>query len=205
MIVKAGRDLGPDAAATARRLAAGIAVWAALAIAIASLTEMNNLLLAAMLLIPLIGGTALIFWQPISGIVRAIPLHALIGLQVYRIAGAVFLYIYFVPDLLERGFALNAGWGDVLTGVLALPVAWLAYRKAPGYTMAVVAWCAVGIGDLILAMASAQIYGPGIVQLFPLNVVPIFLGPPFGILLHIVVLYRLWADAKQPAVTPATT
>ena len=87
-----------------------------------------------------------------------------------------------------RGFALNAGWGDVLTGVLALPVGTMVMRRMSGHGVALVLWSIIGIGDLILAPVSAWLYGAQDLVTFPLNSIPLFLGPPLGILLHIVTL-----------------
>ena len=126
-----------------------------------------------------------------------VPTHRLVFLQVYRVAGGVFVYAYYVGDeALSRGFALNAGWGDVLTGLLAVPVGVLVMRRVRGHAVALVLWSLVGIGDLILAPVSARLYGALELDTFPFNTIPLFLGPPLGILLHVVALRTCWLRGR---------
>src|SRR5207302_8825749 len=67
----------------------------------------------------------------ISPSVRAsllgMPMPFLIGLNVWRVAGGFFLLLA-AEGRLGGPFPYSAGWGDIITGVLALPVAWLALR-----------------------------------------------------------------------------
>lgn len=136
---------------------------------------------------PLLIFTALSFVDPLRSWLKTVPVHWLALLQVYRVAGALFLYLYYTGFDLSRGFALNAGWGDVLTGVIAIPAALLLMKKRYGIWPLVIL-CAVGIGDLILAPLSAYLYGAGQLSSFPLNMIPLFTGPPLGISLHILSL-----------------
>jgi hypothetical protein len=53
------------------------------------------------------------------------------------------------------------------------------------------AWSAFGILDLIVAPTAAAIFGfeaAGQTPGFPITTIPLFFGPPFGILIHIVTL-----------------
>src|SRR5262252_1508784 len=58
----------------------------------------------------------------IAAALDAIPASWLVGLQVYRVLGAVFLARWAAGQL-PAEFALPAGTGDVLVGLLALPAA----------------------------------------------------------------------------------
>ena len=111
----------------------------------------------------------------------------------------MFLYLFWAEGSLSWGFARNAGWGDVAVGTTApLVAAMLATRHR--LTRPVLwAWCVLGILDLIVAPVSARLYGPGALGDFPLSVIPLFLGPPLGILLHLAVLR---ADHLQARARP---
>jgi hypothetical protein len=75
------------------------------------------------LLIPLaVAGIALWQSESIARLVAAIPLHWLVAAQVYRVAGGIFLVLW-ADGRLPWQFALPAGIGDVVTGILAVVVA----------------------------------------------------------------------------------
>jgi len=154
-------------------------------------------LLAPYALLPIVLGTALTFYTPIKNLFRNIPTHWLIFLQVYRVAGAIFLYHYYVDGLLTRGFAINAGFGDMITGLLAIPVGFMILRKTRGHQLALILWTIFGIGDLIVAPASTVIFGNDGLALFPISFVLLFLGPPLGILIHIIALRNFWLQSKK--------
>jgi hypothetical protein len=132
-------------------------------------------------------------------------LQHLVALQVYRVAGAIFLYLYLVPGTLTQGFALFAGIGDVLTGLAAIPVALMLKNKHPRSGLALVAWCVFGIADLIMAGIAAQLFGPGGLRDFPLNLIPLFIGPPFGIALHLWTLRAAWLQRNSLAFSKTST
>jgi hypothetical protein len=197
MLRSAAQKLDDTGRQTARWAAAALIGWAAFAISFGAVFGMNFWKLPPMVAAPLILGSIFSYSARGRQLLGAIDLHHIVAIQVYRIAGFIFLYLYFGPGILTRGFALNAGTGDVLTGLLAAPVAWLAWKKVRGYQFVVAAWCLFGIGDLINAGLSARLYGPASLVDFPINTVPLFLGPPLGILLHIYALRILWLK-RQP-------
>src|SRR6266704_2295655 len=89
----------------------------------------------------------------LSASVRALllemPMPFLIGLNVWRIGGGFFLLLA-AEGRLAGPFPYSAGWGDIITGALALPVAWLALR---GQGKALVwGWNAFGMLDLVAAL-----------------------------------------------------
>nr|MDJ0612445.1 hypothetical protein [Rhizobiaceae bacterium] len=156
------------------------------------------------LAIPLAIGSLLLFTNTVSEILKSIPLYMLVALGTYRVAGIVFIYAYYQHDLLSYGFAFNAGWGDVLTGVLAPLVAYLVYTQNKIWFLAIVIWTIIGIGDLIVAPVSANLYGAQRLVDFPINLVPLFLGPPFGILLHLITLRAAWLQRDDSRVFNGT-
>ena len=102
----------------------------------------------------------------------------LIGIQVYRLGGLLFLYLYFQDHFVSRGFALGAGIGDILVGLTAPFVARWGNRNAA------VVWNIVGIIDLVMAPVSAVRFGFQGIGTYPLVLIPLFLGPPLGLFLH---------------------
>lgn len=173
---------------TAIFLICGLFTWAAIAVSVAYWRELNFTVFLPFALLPILIGTLISFHPRVTNLLSSIPVHGMVFLQTYRVAGFIFVYLYFTTGELSRGFAMNAGWGDVLTGVLALPVGWMLWKRIPSAGLALIFWSLIGIGDLILAPASAKIYGAENLVTFPLNTIPLFLGPPLGILLHILTL-----------------
>ena len=123
----------------------------------------------------------------------AIPPAWLIGVQFYRTAGVMFLWPFLAGGALPGGFALPAGIGDTLTGIAAPFVALAVARNRPGAWSRAVAWNWFGILDLIVAPAAAVLTHATNIGRFPLVVVPLFLGPPLGILTHVWSLRNLRA------------
>src|ERR1044071_6882148 len=116
-------------------LAVGAALWTGLAAALAS----ANLFLGTnpvgpptigmMIVFPLVATAVAASVSPsVRASLLGMPMPFLIGLNVWRVAGGFFLLLA-AEGRLAGPFPTSAGWGDVITGVLALPVAWLALRE----------------------------------------------------------------------------
>lgn len=130
----------------------------------------------------------------------AIPPAWLIGVQVYRVAGVMFLWPFLSGGALPAGFALPAGIGDVLTGIAAPFVAVAVAQNRPGAHARAIAWNWFGILDLVVATTAAVLTHATNVGRFPIVIVPLFLGPPLGILTHLWSLRNLRATrATRPA------
>jgi len=185
-----------------KMLRAFLLVWVIVVIAYALLVGLDFTSFIPTLAIPLLIGTIVLFRPVPTSILRRVPLYLLILLGTYRIAGGIFVYAHFKHDLLSYGFAFNAGWGDVLTGVLAPLVAYAVYKRVSAAYFIVLIWTFIGIGDLIVAPISANLYGAQRLVEFPLNLIPLFLGPPFGILLHTITLRAAWLQLRvSPAIS----
>jgi len=146
----------------------------------------------------------------IAAAIDAVPPSWLIGLQVYRVLGAVFL-VRWASGALPGAFALPAGGGDVLVGLLALPVAFYVHSRARGSRITGYAWNVLGILDLALALAMGFLTTPGPFQVFaldnpntgvgtyPLVMIPAF-AVPLSLILHGMSLWQLRRSARRPAV-----
>jgi hypothetical protein len=137
---------------------------------------------------PIVLGTAMSFLPVVANVLRHTPVHWMIALQTYRIVGGLFLYPFMTEGILTPGFAWPAGVGDVLTGLAAPFVAYAVLHNTPRARALFYAWTVFGIADLIVAPLSAAIWGFGVDgrdMSFAVTAIPLFLGPPFGILIHI--------------------
>src|SRR5438309_11869707 len=134
-------------------------------------------------------------------VIDAVPQAWIVGVQLYRASGLIFLVLY-AAGRLPGAFALPAGVGDVIVGVIA-PLVGVAYARNPHNTAALVrAWNVFGIADLIVAVGTGLLTSPSPLQMlsfdapnelisaFPLVMVPVFLVP-LSILLHLASLKKL--------------
>lgn len=130
----------------------------------------------------LLVGYLLLLSPTFRRIVGAVPQHWLIGIQVFRILGAVWLVRYFAGGL-PGLFALPAGIGDVTTGLLAPFVAYAWYSGKPYARSAAIAWNIFGMADLVNAVVLATLSGAGASIVFPLVLIPVY-GVPRSLLIH---------------------
>jgi hypothetical protein len=99
-------------------------------------------------------------------------------------------------------FAWPAGIGDALTEIFAPIVALMVARNRPNALNWAVAWNLFGTLDLIVAPATALFFQARVLNIYPLALVPLFLGPPLEILTHIYSLRNL-AVAKTSVLATA--
>jgi hypothetical protein len=90
----------------------------------------------------------------------SLPLAALVGINGFRIGGIFFLLL-FADGRLSAPFAQSAGWGDIITGLLAIPLAAMAASGRAVFRRIVAAWNAFGALDLLVAIALAFLSAPG--------------------------------------------
>jgi hypothetical protein len=154
------------------------------------------------ILIPIALGILLFMrWPSFRSIVETVPQSWLVGVQLFRTLGVIFLVLYAIGRLPAQ-FALPAGAGDVLVGLLA-PVVAIAYaRKWRNANIFLRVWNLLGIADLVLAVTTGFLTSPSPLQVFafdapnrlisqyPLVMVPVFLVP-IAILLHLASLQGL--------------
>lgn len=149
-------------------------------------------LLPAAVVLPLLIGLPLLLWpRPIGRLLDTTPPAWLVGLQVYRIFGSIWL-VGWLAGSLPAVFALPAGVGDTLVGLLALPVALLLRARARGSRGLAVGWNLFGILDGVNAITLGVLAtAAGALQLgYPLVLIPAF-GIPLSLLLHPLSLRQL--------------
>lgn len=154
----------------------------------------------------IIGAPILLRSKRIGEVLDAMPPTWLVALQVYRVFGMTFL-VGWLFGLVPGVFALPAGIGDVITGLMALPAAYmLASGDGQGRAEAV-AWNVFGLLDFAVAISLGLITSPGPLQLivpnvpnttagvYPTVLIPAF-AVPSSILLHLVSLRQLSRRAR---------
>jgi hypothetical protein len=142
----------------------------------------------------------------IGVLLDAMPPSWLVGVQLYRVLGGVFLVAWMAGGT-PAVFAFPAAIGDLLTGLLALPVAASLQRDpAQGRTLAR-AWNGLGLLDLVTAITLGAMTAPGPLQLlafdhpnllvgaYPNVLIPAFIVPS-SIILHALSLRQLRRSAR---------
>jgi len=151
--------------------------------------------LAGNLIVPMswILPSLILFWKRDWFLSQRLSQKWLIGLQLFRVIGGVFL-IEMVLGHIPGIFAYPAGLGDILVGIVALIVL-LAYRETNHVPRAVIfVVFGLGVADFVSAFffgitSSAgplQIFHPAITNnliLFPTGMIPLFLVP-YAIFFH---------------------
>jgi len=140
--------------------------------------------------------------------VDEIPLHWMIGFQLYRALGVVFL-VEWMLGALPGTFALPAGIGDVAIGLAAPFVAARLKRGESNARDIAILWNVLGLADLVVAVATGVLSSPGPLHVLALDstsrvltMLPLVLVPtvavPFSILLHLISLHRLIGRVQRP-------
>ncbi len=194
-------------------LALGLGSWLVLTLALAwtgvfdlALTDQLPLALVAVVA-PLVLAVTALGSRRVRSIARRLDLRWLVGAQIYRAAGGVFL-VAMGAGLLPAVFAVPAGWGDILVG-LGAPVAALVALKGRGGWWTAAAWNTLGLADLVMAVTLANLAGSPTgnvlgavptmeaVTRYPLVLIPAFMVP-LSVFLHLVTYVRLgaWTDGE---------
>lgn len=191
-------------------LALLVGAWIGLSVALASTGAYADAgrrtfpLIGAMAGAPLLAAATLVLLSPaVRAALLALPTALLIGLNALRVFGGFFLLLA-AADRLGGPFPQSAGWGDVVTGALALPVAWLATRAATERRQWLVyAWNSFGTLDLVVAVTLGVLSGNGsplqlihagagstAIQQLPWALIPTVLVPTY-LVMHGVVFAQL--------------
>jgi hypothetical protein len=198
------------------------AVWAAMIVAIAALGISASAVgpvpvpvVAAAVLLGLLFGS----WRAFPRFREAllsVPLPALIGVHAARAAGVGGLYfvILTAQGRMSAPFGPAAGWGDVLVGALAIPVAAIAATGVSGRRW-VGAWNVLGALDLIDALVLGALSAPGTpIRVFTdgpgtlaLGTLPWIMAPamlvPLYLLIHLMIAVKIGSAQRVPHAVPA--
>jgi hypothetical protein len=138
-----------------------------------------------------------------------LPLWLLNAVQSVRVIGILFLILY-AQGRLPVPFAPIAGWGDILVGITAPAIGWIAYRRPTTSRTILWVWNFVGIADLLAAVGLGATSALGPLRLFfatpdsslmvtlPWLLIPGFLLPLLTTV-HVGTLIRL-AKTREPVV-----
>ncbi|MCR9219014.1 MAG: hypothetical protein NXI21_02195 [Alphaproteobacteria bacterium] len=164
-------------------------------------------------LIPLIGGAALLwgggrFTGKGQDLLGALDQRHLIGFQVFRMMGVLFLVGWAMGDIPWQ-FALPAGLGDVWAGVAAVQALVALNRGAHTARTLVVRANVIGLADFTVAVGLGLITSegflhlaaretPNIINLYPLALFPSFFVPLF-IAFHLFSLHALRRPGRNAA------
>tara|TARA_R110001599_G_scaffold71777_3_gene199938 strand:- start:4411 stop:5166 length:756 start_codon:yes stop_codon:yes gene_type:complete len=146
------------------------------------------------ILIPLIGG-ALFLWAlgrftPTGRtIIGGLDQRHLIGFQVFRVMGALFLFGWLMGDIPWQ-FALPAGIGDIWAGIAAMQALNALHRRAPDAQALVMRANVIGLLDFAVAVSTGLMTSegflhlmafdaPNIINMYPLALFPAFFVPLF--------------------------
>jgi hypothetical protein len=159
------------------------------------------------LLVPIVVGVLLFrSWPLLRRAFAIVPSNWLVGVQLYRVLGVIFVVLY-AGGHLPGVFALPAGLGDTLVGILA-PLVAVSFARSPEHSARRVRlWNLLGIADLVIAVTIGFLTSPSpfqiaafdrpsaLIGMFPLSLIPVF-AVPLSILLHIASLQKLRQDRR---------
>ena len=141
--------------------------------------------------------------------IQQVKMLPLISVQILRMLGVIFVLL-FAAHRLPAPFAPSAGYGDILTGLLAIPLTWAIATRHKWPRVGIWLWSALGMGDLITAITLGALSAPGPLQVFrsapsssimptlPWILIPGFLVPCF-FFLHLVVLAKMRIQEADPS------
>lgn len=197
--------------ATLRMAAVVLPLWFVVALALSSAEVFRGVAVPTIefgIFMPVVIGLVWL-WRSETAIrlIDAIPQSWLVGIQFYRVLGLIFLLLN-AEGSLPSLFALPAGNGDVIVGLLA-PVVAVAYaRGVVGRELLVRGWNILGLLDLAVAITTGFLTSPSPLQMFsfdapnelidayPLVLVPVF-GVPLAVLLHVASLVKLGRETAH--------
>ena len=168
-------------------------------------------LIGLFLLAPLIAALVAGQSRSVRAMLGAVPLALLVGLHAGRILAFLFLALE-QAGRLAGPFPFYAGWGDIVTGLFAIPIAFALTRSGPRgkrFWLVVFLWNLFGILDLldaiVLGVASSvgspleiihRPPGSEAMQLLPFSLVPTVLVP-FYLIIHAAIWVRVLKEMRR--------
>jgi hypothetical protein len=200
--------------ASRSRVLAALAGWLALGVLLGALGAFATSyqrpvpVIAVGIVLPIVVGVLLL--RRSTGLTRlldSIPASSLIGVQLYRVVGVVFI-VGWAAGRIPAIFALPAGIGDIAVGLAAPFVAARVGNGSARSRRLAVWWNIGGIADLVLAVSLGAATSPTpvwptllghpnpLISRLPLVLIPVF-AVPLSVLLHIVTLRRLSTAGRE--------
>jgi hypothetical protein len=152
--------------------------------------------------VPLLAAGFATAWPRAREAMLSIPMPVMVALNVVRIFAVLFLALA-AERRLTGPFPYSAAWGDIITGVVAVPVLWLLKNDGGARHITMIgAWNLFGAADLALAItfgitsaegSPLQLFpGPGseAMQHAPWSFVPTVLVP-IWLILHAIIAVQL--------------
>jgi hypothetical protein len=150
---------------------------------------------------PLVAAATATIWPTARAALLGLPTRLMIGLNIARVLAVLFLLLA-AQGRLAGPFPFFAGWGDIITGVFAIPLLFAAIDAKRGG--AIGAWNLFGAADLVLAIflgvtsaesSPLQLFhsspGSAAMQHLPWSFVPTVMVP-----LYLVMHATIWAQLR---------
>lgn len=116
-------------------------------------TTLGTTAIGAAVVTPIVAGLiAFARARSVRAFALGVPLAVLVAAHVGRLFGGFFVALH-AAGRLPPTFALTAGWGDVLVAATAPPLAWAIHRRVRGWRSLALAWNAIAILDLVVAVS----------------------------------------------------
>jgi hypothetical protein len=199
-------------------LAAVIGVWIGLAAAVAGAGWLPIArpvpVVGLFVAVPLLAAALATAWPAARQAMLSIPMPVMVALNIVRVFAVLFLMLA-AEGRLTGPFPHSAAWGDIITGVVAVPVLWLLKDGVARHRTAIAVWNLFGAADLVLAIgfgitsaegSPLQLFpGPGseAMQHAPWSFVPTVLVPIWLILHAIIAVQLRHAKLGQAAIVAA--
>jgi hypothetical protein len=184
-------------------------VWIGTVAALAAAGEFNDVgrrpfpLVGVAFATPLLLVAAAAISSPtVRSALLGLPTSLLVALNSARIFGFLFLVLA-AAGRLGGPFPYSAGWGDIIAGAFAIPVAVLAARSVADHARSILAWNVFGALDLVVAVglgvtstvgSPLQLFGGEIgssaMPFLPWIIIPTVLVPIF-LIVHAVIFAQL--------------
>lgn len=206
--------LGADEPATRRRFGWVAGAWFVAMVAVGgaglfTLAGAGALAVGAVLATSLVWALLAYRRSPaLRSMVGNVPTAGLVAINAFRLFGVLFVALH-AAGRLPPTFALTAGIGDMVVALAAIPLAWMIRRGAAGWRTATVAWNAIGMADLIVAVilgvGSAansplrfihEVPESGTIGNLPWVLIPTFLVPLY-LLSHVAIFAKIAARSPE--------
>lgn len=139
---------------------------------------------------------AYVFVPQVRDLAQQLDMRWLTLFNVWRVPAALLFFWYGGQDLLPETFVRNAGWGDLIAGLAAVPVALWLMPRPRWRRPSLLAFHLFSFADFVVAVGTGFAFSllsdPLMAELksFPLALIPLF-GVPLTGALSVVALHRL--------------